>query len=70
MNPRSSNIKPLEPCPMCDRNEVFASYEERGRYRYVCNHCGQYFEFNAPSQFAADLIFNQIIRGRIKEHEN
>ena len=50
---------------MCDKNEVFATYEENARYRYKCNCCGQYFEFNAPSQFAADIIFNYVIRGRI-----
>lgn len=62
----SSNIIPLEVCPMCDKGEVFASYEEKRRYKYKCNKCGQYFEFNAPSQFAADTIFNKVIRGRIK----
>ena len=62
---KSSNIKPLKSCPMCDKNEVFATYEENARYRYKCNNCGQYFEFNAPSQFAADIIFNEVIRGRI-----
>lgn len=62
---KPSNIKPLKSCPMCDKNEVFATYEENARYRYKCNHCGQYFEFNAPSQFAADIIFNEVIRGRI-----
>lgn len=46
---------------MCDIHEVFASYEENRRYRYKCNNCGQYFEFNAPSQLAADIIFNNII---------
>jgi hypothetical protein len=42
-----------------------ATYEERARYRYYCTNCGQYFEFNAPSQLAADIIFNEVIRGRI-----
>lgn len=62
---RNSHLEPLQPCPMCDKHEVFVSYEEKRRYRYECKHCGQYFEFNAPSQFAADLIFNYVIRGRI-----
>jgi transcription elongation factor Elf1 len=64
---KSANIKPLKPCPMCDKNEVFATYEENARYRYKCNYCGQYFEFNAPSQLAADVIFNQVIAKDIVE---
>lgn len=62
---KSSNIKPLKSCPMCGKDTVVATYEERARYRYYCTNCGQYFEFNAPSQFAADIIFNAVIRGRI-----
>lgn len=62
---KSANIKPLKPCPMCDKDTVMATYEERARYRYYCTNCGQYFEFNAPSQFAADIVFNEVIRGRI-----
>ena len=60
-----SNITPLKPCIMCDKDDVIATYEENRRYRYACRNCGQYFEFNAPSQMAADLIFNYIIRGEI-----
>ncbi len=59
----SSNIKVLKPCPMCDKNEVVSTYKENARYRYKCNHCGQYFEFNAPSQLSADFIFNEVICG-------
>lgn len=66
---QSSNIKVLKPCPMCDKNEVFSTYEENARYRYWCNYCGQYFEFNAPSQLAADFIFNEVICGGIGENE-
>ena len=66
---KSSNIKPLKPCPMCNSDEVFATYEENRRYMYACQNCGQYFEFNAPSQFAADIIFNEVIRGRITPTE-
>lgn len=58
---RASNIKPLNLCPMCGAGNVFASYEENARYRYECKNCGQYFEFNAPSQLVADVIFNQVI---------
>ena len=58
---KSANIKPLNPCPMCSVKAIFATYEERARYRYECMNCGQYFEFNAPSQLAADVIFNQVI---------
>ena len=55
--------KPLKPCPMCCAGNVFASYEENARYRYECQSCGQYFEFNAPSRKAADVIFNNVICG-------
>ena len=58
---KPSNIKPLNACPMCGVKSVFATYEENARYRYECLNCGQYFEFNAPSQLAADVIFNQVI---------
>ena len=54
---KDSNIQPLHPCPMCEKDEIFATYEENRRYKYRCKNCGQYFEFNAPSQYAADLIF-------------
>lgn len=58
---KSANIKSLNPCPLCKSESVFATYEENARYKYECRNCGQYFEFNAPSQLAADVIFNQII---------
>lgn len=58
---KSSAIKPLNACPMCGVKNVFATYEEDTRYRYECKYCGQYFEFNAPSQLVADVIFNQVI---------
>ena len=58
---KSANLKPLKPCPMCTVKNIFATYEENARYRYECLSCGQYFEFNAPSQMAADVIFNQVI---------
>ena len=50
---------------MCEKSNVIASYEENRRYRYFCPDCTQYFEFNAPSQFAADIIYNYVIRGKI-----
>lgn len=56
---KSSNIISLKPCPRCGKNTVVASYEEDQRYKYKCA-CGQYFEFNAQSQFAADMIYNNI----------
>lgn len=56
---RSSNVIPLKPCPKCGKSTVFASYKENRIYRYECA-CGQYFEFNAPSQYAADTIYNCI----------
>ena len=58
---KSGNIKPLNGCPLCHTKNVFATYEESQKYRYECKSCGQYFEFNACSQLAADIIFNQII---------
>ena len=58
---KSSNIKPLKSCPMCDKDTIIATYDGNARYKYKCNNCGQYFEFNAPSQFAADIIFNEVI---------
>lgn len=64
---KSSNIQPLNACPLCYSKNVFASYEENARYRYECNSCGQYFEFNAPSQLAADVIFNQVIAIKTEE---
>lgn len=64
---KSSNMLPLEPCPMCKEKTVFASYEENARYKYRCDSCGQYFELNAPSQMAADTIFNNVISGTVKK---
>lgn len=58
---KPANLVPLHPCPMCGSEKVIATYEERARYRYECRDCGQYFEFNAPPQLTADLIFNNII---------
>lgn len=65
---KGSNVIDLEPCPKCGSKNVLASYEENARYKYKCP-CGQYFEFNAPSQFAADTIYNCIECGKrtIKE---
>lgn len=67
---KSSNIKPLNPCPMCEKSNVIASYEKNRRYRYFCPYCKQYFEFNAPSQFAADVIYNNVISGKIEVQED
>lgn len=58
---KNANLEPLNPCPMCGSEKVFVTYEERARYKYECRDCGQYFEFNAPSQLTANLIFNNII---------
>ena len=63
---KSSNVIDLEPCPKCGEKTVVASYQENRRYKYKCT-CGQYFIFNAPSQYAADTIYNCIKCGtRIK----
>ena len=59
---KNSNIKKLNACPMCSYDgDLLASYLENRRYRVECLNCGQWFEFNAPSQLAADLIWNQTI---------
>ena len=51
----------LNPCPMCKGTNIIATYENDWRYRYYCKNCGQYIELNAPTQMAADLIYNSII---------
>lgn len=53
-------------CVMCGKEAVLTSYLENSRYRFKCHECGQYFEFNAPSQ-AADVIFNYVICGNMEE---
>lgn len=61
---KSSNIKSLKRCPVCNRREVFASeYTIEGciRYRYECKLCGQYFVFKCASQLTADTMFNRIM---------
>lgn len=60
---KESNVIELRPCPKCGEKTVSASYKKNGRYKYKCE-CGQYFEFNAPSQYAADMIFNCIECGK------
>lgn len=62
---KNSNVKPLKPCPMCRGKDIRAMYLESRQYNYECAACGQWFAFNAPSQLAADVIWNQVIaRGR------
>lgn len=61
---KSSNVIDLGLCPKCGNKDILASYKENARYRYACKYCGQYFEFNAPSQFAADVIYNSIECGK------
>lgn len=55
------SLTPLNPCPMCGNEEIETSYMENRRYRFYCTICGQYFEYNAPSQMAAETIYNNII---------
>ena len=50
-------------CPICG-GEIETSYLNDWRYKYHCHKCGQYFELNAPTQMAADLIYNNYIGGR------
>ena len=48
-------------CVMCGKEAVVTSYLENSRYRFKCHECGQYFEFNAPSWLAAELIWKYYI---------
>ena len=54
------SLNPLTPCVMC-KSKVTIDYLENQRYRIYCGYCGQWFEFNAPSQMAAEFIYNRII---------
>lgn len=56
-------VKPLKQCPMCGAENVVVTRDGKEHYRYECRACGQYFGFNAPSQFAADVIYNEVICG-------
>ena len=56
----SSNVKPLNPCPMCKGEEKCIHLED-GKYKYYCDQCGQSFELTAPSQLVADMIYNSVI---------
>lgn len=51
-------------CVMCGTDAVVSSYLGNQRYRYKCRECGQFFEFNATSWLAADLIWKHYISGR------
>ena len=62
------SLTPLNPCPMCGNfildflhEEIEITYMENRRYRFYCPICGQYFEYNAPSQMAAETIYNNVI---------
>ena len=55
------SLIPLNPCPMCGNKEMKTLYMENRRYRFYCPIFGQYFEYNAPSQMAAETIYNNII---------
>lgn len=61
------SLIPLNPCPMCG-STVNVIYMENARYRFECDACGQYFEFNAPSQLTAESIFNHIIAKEREEN--
>ena len=45
---------------MC-KSKATIDYLENQRYRIYCDYCGQWFEFNAPSQMVAEFIYNKII---------
>lgn len=53
----------MKSCPMCRIQAVVTSYLENQRYRYKCRECGQYFEYNAPSWLAADVVWKYVICG-------
>ena len=52
--------KELKRCLMC-RGEVESESLGDWRFRYRCRGCGQFFELNAPTKMAADLIYNSYI---------
>lgn len=47
-------------CPICN-GDIDSSYLNDWRYKYHCRKCGQYFELNAPTKKAADLIYDTYI---------
>lgn len=51
---------PLGKCPVCNSPDVSGHYLEDRKYRYQCNSCYQYFEFNAKSQLQADRMWNDL----------
>lgn len=55
------SLTPLNPCPMCGNKKTGISYRDNYKYRFYCPICGQYFEYNAPSQMAAETIYNNVI---------
>ena len=55
------SLTPLNPCPMCGNKEIETTYMENQKYIIYCSNCGQYFEYNAPSQMAAETFYNNVI---------
>ena len=53
----------LKKCIMCGNQSVQTSYLEDRRYRFKCNECGQYFEFNASSWIEAEVIYKHVMCG-------
>ena len=51
----------LKKCIICGNQSVRTSYLEDRRYRFKCNECGQYFEFNASSWIEAEVMWKHII---------
>lgn len=54
------SLTPLNPCPMCGNEKIEMSYTGNDRYRFYCPICGQYLKYNAPSQMAAETIYNNV----------
>lgn len=52
----------IKACMMCKSVRVKLIYLESARYRIECMDCGQYLEFNAPSEMAARVMWNQTFR--------
>lgn len=48
-------------CIKCGKNAVITSYLENQRYRFKCQECGQYVEFNATSWLEAEVMWKHII---------
>ena len=58
--PKSSARIALKKCPVCRSTDVTTRCVGDRHYRYQCNTCMQWFEFNAKSQLQADYMWNDM----------